>query len=95
MRRQPVRQIRHPHLKSSLGSSLSYPSNTRSNPVTGTNWEGTGVIPDVKVLAIDAFTEAYERIKERLGPTTAGDMNGAKAPEESGQDQRYDTVDEL
>ena len=29
------------------------------NPVTGTNWEGTGVIPDVAVPAEQAFDVAY------------------------------------
>lgn len=29
------------------------------NPVTGTNWEGTGVAPDVEVPAAEAFDVAY------------------------------------
>jgi C-terminal processing protease CtpA/Prc len=31
------------------------------NPVTATNWEGTGVEPDIKVPSEDAFTVAYEK----------------------------------
>jgi hypothetical protein len=31
------------------------------NPVTGTNWQGTGVLPDVAVPAADAYDEAYRR----------------------------------
>jgi C-terminal processing protease CtpA/Prc len=29
------------------------------NPVTGTNWEGTGVIPDVTVPEAEAYDVAY------------------------------------
>jgi hypothetical protein len=35
------------------------------NPVTGTNWEGSGVQPDVKVLAADALTTALRLVGER------------------------------
>lgn len=31
------------------------------NPISGTNWEGVGVVPDIEVPADDAFTEAYRR----------------------------------
>ena len=31
------------------------------NPLTGTNWQGTGVQPDVEVPAADAYDEAYGR----------------------------------
>lgn len=30
------------------------------NPITNTNWEGKGVIPDITVMADDAWEEAYE-----------------------------------
>jgi Peptidase family S41/N-terminal domain of Peptidase_S41 in eukaryotic IRBP len=36
--------------------------NARSiNPVTGTNWEGTGVVPDTAVAAGDAYDTAYAK----------------------------------
>ncbi len=39
------------------------------NPVTGTNWEGVGVVPNVKVPAVEALDHAlklaYEKILER------------------------------
>ena len=35
------------------------------NPVTGTNWEGTGVEPDVKVPAADALQVALRLIAEK------------------------------
>ena len=31
------------------------------NPVSGSNWEGAGVIPDIEVPASDAFPVAYRR----------------------------------
>lgn len=35
------------------------------NPVTKTDWEGTGVEPDVKVAATDALDEALKRAREQ------------------------------
>jgi hypothetical protein len=29
------------------------------NPVTGTNWQGTGVVPDIPASSEEAFTVAY------------------------------------
>ena len=43
------------HLKSAV------PSGRAINPVTGTNWEGVGVEPDVELPADDAFAAAYGR----------------------------------
>jgi C-terminal processing protease CtpA/Prc len=31
------------------------------NPVTGTNWQGTGVIPDIQVTADEAYGTAYAK----------------------------------
>ena len=42
------------------------PSGRAVNPVTGTNWEGTGVRPDVPVPAEDALRTAHLRALERL-----------------------------
>jgi hypothetical protein len=36
------------------------------NPVTKTNWEGTGVVPDVKVSALEALAEAHRRALTEL-----------------------------
>ena len=36
------------------------------NPVTKTNWEGTGVEPDVKVAAADALTTAQKLAQDKL-----------------------------
>ena len=36
------------------------------NPISKTNWEGTGVEPDVKVPAADALTTAQKLAAEKL-----------------------------
>lgn len=41
--------------------SMSLPFGRAVNPISGTNWEGTGVEPDVKVPAADALAEAHDR----------------------------------
>jgi peptidase S41-like protein len=38
------------------------------NPISKTNWEGTGVEPDVKVAAADALTTAEKLAHEKLNP---------------------------
>ena len=38
------------------------------NPISKTNWEGTGVEPDVKVAAADALTTAQKLAHEKLNP---------------------------
>ena len=34
------------------------------NPISKSNWEGTGVEPDVKVNAVDALTAAQKLVME-------------------------------
>ncbi|NEA36791.1 S41 family peptidase [Streptomyces sp. SID13031] len=43
----------HPHLEATI------PIARAQNPISGTNWERVGVVPDVEVAADDAFAEAY------------------------------------
>jgi C-terminal processing protease CtpA/Prc len=40
--------------------SIGVPDARAINPITKTNWEGTGVEPDVKVPAAEALTKALE-----------------------------------
>ena len=40
------------------------------NPITHTNWEGTGVEPDVKVAAADALTTAQKLAAEKIAAKT-------------------------
>ncbi len=40
--------------------AISVPHSRSVNPITGTNWEGTGVVPDVSVPAERALDAAYD-----------------------------------
>jgi C-terminal processing protease CtpA/Prc len=42
------------------------------NPITKTNWEGTGVEPDVKVAAADALATAQKLAAEKLAAMRPG-----------------------
>ncbi|MEY2935268.1 MAG: hypothetical protein RL033_6017 [Pseudomonadota bacterium] len=49
------------------GFVLNVPWGRSVNPITGTNWEGIGVVPDVFVAADDALETAHQLALERLG----------------------------
>lgn len=49
-----------PHLQAAV------PSGRAINPITGTNWEGTGITPDIEVPAADAFDRAYRLALEHV-----------------------------
>jgi hypothetical protein len=55
----------------SLTLALSVPFARSINPITGTNWQGTGVVPDVQVPAADAFDVAYGRALRHVLSITA------------------------
>jgi hypothetical protein len=46
-------------ISATLGMSVPFARSI--NPVTGTNWEGTGVVPDVAVPAEQAYDVAYAK----------------------------------
>lgn len=46
--------------------AISIPYGTVKNPVTGTNWEGTGVQPDVRVPAKSALATAHRLAVEKV-----------------------------
>lgn len=49
------------------------PTGRSINPVTGTNWEGTGVKPDIEVPAPQAFKTAHLAALRRLLETSSSD----------------------
>lgn len=50
----------HPHIEAYI------PAWRAMNPLTGTNWEGTGVAPDIDVPPQDALNVAYARALEAV-----------------------------
>ncbi len=50
----------------SEGLFLTVPDGRAVNPVTKTNWEGVGVVPDVRVPAEDALVHALELARNTL-----------------------------
>ena len=55
------------HVLLGHGMVAFIPTGRAINPITGTNWEGTGVEPDIKVSAGDALGAA-ERLVHRRRP---------------------------
>lgn len=51
------------------------PTGRAINPVTGTNWEGTGVKPDIEVPSAHALKTAYLAALRRLLETSADERN--------------------
>jgi C-terminal processing protease CtpA/Prc len=45
--------------------SINVPFARAINPISKTNWEGTGVEPDIKVPAADALADALKRASEQ------------------------------
>ena len=65
---------------SGLNIGAMIPFGRAINPVTGTNWEGTGVEPDVKVVADRALSAAHLAALDSLAARAAGrdDEDGAR-----------------
>ncbi|WAL93424.1 S41 family peptidase [Streptomyces sp. Je 1-369] len=63
----------HPHLEATI------PVGRAVNPVSGTNWEGTGVRPDVPCAAEDALDRAHALARARLAADTADEPCPATA----------------
>jgi C-terminal processing protease CtpA/Prc len=60
---------------------ISVPYARSINPVTGTNWEDTGVVPDIAVPANEAFDLAYRKALEQLVTTSTSPTVRAEAKE--------------
>lgn len=61
------------------------PTGRAINPITSTNWEGTGVEPDVQVPQADALNEAYRlalgTVIEKLGEAPEAEAAGSQLEE--------------
>ncbi len=58
------------HLFASLNIQMSVPYGRAINPITGTNWEGVGVAPDIDVEPAKALDVAYMMALESLSDKT-------------------------
>ena len=54
--------------------AMFLPTGRAINPVTKTNWEGTGVAPDVEVAADEALEKALALARDALGPGPSSHM---------------------
>jgi hypothetical protein len=65
---------------SPVGSGLGIflPNGRPINPVTGTNWEGVGVIPDIKTPVEDALKVALEKLGEKPASGSIDALSVAK-----------------
>ncbi len=62
---------------------MCVPTGRSINPITGTNWEGTGVVPDVAVAADAALETAESMARQAIGgaplPGLGGELVGASS----------------
>ena len=70
--------------------SVSMPTAQGINPVTGTNWEQTGVSPDVRVAAAAALSRAHVLALERLTSMAPDPMSKAEL---EGASMRLETIE--
>jgi hypothetical protein len=67
----------HPHLEATVSVAVSV------NPITGSNWEGVGVAPDIEVAASQARDTAYRLALQAViaaGTASAAEASSALAP---------------
>jgi C-terminal processing protease CtpA/Prc len=71
----------HPTQEFTLSATMeiSVPYARSINPVTGTNWEGTGVVPDIAVPATEALDLAYRKALEQVANTSSSPTVRAEA----------------
>ena len=60
--------------------ALSLPEARSINPVTGTNWQGVGVKPDVAVPADQALAKAIELARAAIKGRSAGGSDPRSLP---------------
>ncbi len=67
-----------------LGFGMYVPSGRAINPITGTDWEGTGVTPDVPVAADSALDTAASIARQAIADDPVGGPSGASVAVSSG-----------
>jgi len=77
----------------SLGVAMSVPYARAINPISGTNWEGTGVAPDIQVPEKDALDTAYIEALKRLSERATDDDRWALDWAVQGLEARLHPVD--
>jgi hypothetical protein len=65
----PVRRVAFPDLK----VSMSLPFGRAINPISGTNWEGTGIEPHIEVPESDALNVAHMEALKKLADAAPDD----------------------
>jgi C-terminal processing protease CtpA/Prc len=66
----------HPHLEATISVAEAV------NPITGGNWEGTGVAPDIQATAAQAYDTAYQLALQDViaaGSAATAEARGALA----------------
>ena len=64
-----------------LGLTIFVSNGRAINPVTGTNWEGVGVKPEIAVPVAEAFAVAYRKALEGIDLSRLPDADRARAEE--------------
>jgi len=80
----------HPHLE------VIIPIGRNINPMTGTNWEGCGVTPDISIPSDQAFEIAYrmalESILVSLGDSPSGPFKTLAEEAQTALEKRFQTL---
>ena len=78
---EPTRGAANPGgpVDASDGLSVFVPTGSPRNPITGGNWEGTGVRPDIEIPAAEALETGYRRALEAALTTLGAGPSGAEA----------------
>ena len=75
-------RIVHPHF------ALSLPEQRSVNPITGTNWQGVGIKPDVEIAAESALAVATKLARDAIARRKAPERNSSAAGQPQPAPQR-------
>lgn len=79
----------HPVMPVTLGKRMhiTMPFARAINPITQTNWEGTGVKPDVEISADQAMDRAIELARSKIAEIASADSEAVKRVDSNSVDQ--------